>query len=256
MKYEIISYNVNGIRSATTKGMLDWKRSVNPDIICFQELKALPADLDLSLRSPEGYHAYFFPAEKKGYSGVAIFTKIEPHHVEYGFGMDAYDREGRVIRLDFEEFSLLNVYLPSGSSGDERQGFKEVFMDDFYKYIQNLLVSFPKLVICGDINICHKEIDIHNPKSNKDSSGFLPRERDWVTKFLGLGLHDTFRMYHEEPHRYSWWSYRFKSREQNKGWRIDYHFASDAIKENVVDSNILEDAKHSDHAPVYVKLLF
>ncbi len=256
MKYEIISYNVNGIRSATTKGMLDWKRSVDPDIVCFQELKAMPDDLGANLRSPEGYRTYWYPAEKKGYSGVAIFSKIEPLHVEYGCGMEQYDREGRVIRMDFPEFSLLNVYLPSGSSGEDRQAFKEVFMADFYSYIEELLKSYPRLVVCGDLNICHKPIDIHNPSGNKDSSGFLPHEREWLSQFMELGLNDSFRMYHPEPHRYSWWSFRANARGNNKGWRIDYHLISDAIKENVKDANIFEDAKHSDHAPIYVKLEF
>jgi exodeoxyribonuclease-3 len=256
MNYAIVSYNVNGIRSASTKGLLNWRTTVDPDILCFQELKAMPDDLEDGLRNPSGYHTFWNPAEKKGYSGVAVWSKIKPLHVEYGCGMEQYDREGRVIRLDFPEFSLLNVYLPSGSSGEERQAFKEQFMEDFYGYIEGLLQQFPKLVICGDINICHKPIDIHNPVSNKNSSGYLPHEREWVSKFMSLGLNDTFRMYHDEPHRYSWWSFRFKSREQNKGWRIDYHFASEAIKANVVDANILEDAKHSDHAPIYVKLAF
>lgn len=256
MQYAIVSYNVNGIRSATSKGLLSWKDTVDPDILCFQELKANPEDLDDGLRNPAGYHAFWNPAAKKGYSGVAIWSKIKPLHVEYGCGIDDYDREGRVIRMDFPEFSLLNVYLPSGSSGDERQGFKEKFMAEFHTYIEGLLTRFPKLVICGDINICHQPIDIHNPTSNKNSSGFLPHERDWVTKFMGLGLHDTFRLHHSEPHRYSWWSFRFKSRDQNKGWRIDYHFASEGIKANVVDANIFEDAKHSDHAPIFLKLQF
>jgi exodeoxyribonuclease III len=256
MSYSVVSYNVNGIRSATTKGMITWKQSMNPDIICFQELKALPDDLEPGLRNPEGYISYWNPAEKKGYSGVAVFTKKEPLHVEYGCGIEKYDREGRVIRLDFPEFSLLNVYLPSGSSGEERQAFKEEFMADFHDYIDGLLARFPKLLICGDINICHQPIDIHNPVSNKNSSGFLPHEREWLSKFMGLGLHDTFRMYHPEPDRYSWWSFRGGSRERNKGWRIDYHLVSDAIKENVKGANIFEDAKHSDHAPIYVKLEF
>ena len=256
MHYSIISYNVNGIRSATSKGLLDWKRSVNPDIICFQELKANQEDLEAVLRNPEGYFTYFNSAEKKGYSGVAVFTKMNPLHVEIGCGIEKYDREGRMIRLDFPEFSLLNVYLPSGSSGEDRQGFKEEFMDDFYTYIEGLLLSHPKLVICGDINICHQPIDIHNPVSNKNSSGFLPHERAWLSKFIDLGFVDTFRMFHPEPHRYSWWSFRGGSRERNKGWRIDYHFASEAIKEFVKDANIFEDAKHSDHAPIYIKLEF
>lgn len=256
MNYAIVSYNVNGIRSANTKGLLNWKSTIDPDILCFQELKAMPDDLEDGLRNPAGYYTFWNPAEKKGYSGVAVWSKIKPLHVEYGCGMEQYDREGRVIRLDFPEFSLLNVYLPSGSSGEERQAFKEQFMGDFYGYIEGLLQQFPRLVISGDINICHQPIDIHNPVSNKNSSGYLPHEREWVSRFMSLGLNDTFRMYHDEPHRYSWWSFRFKSREQNKGWRIDYHFASEAIKANVVDANILEEAKHSDHAPIYVKLAF
>lgn len=256
MDYSIISYNVNGIRSAANKGLLDWMGGVNPDIICFQELKALPTDLEPALHSPAGYTSYWFPAEKKGYSGVAIFTKVAPVNVTYGCGIEKYDREGRVLRLDFPEFSLLNVYLPSGSSGEERQAFKEVFMDDFYNYIAELLKEVPKLVICGDINICHQPIDIHNPVSNKNSSGFLPHERAWVTKFLELGFRDSYRMFHSEPHQYSWWSFRFKSREQNKGWRIDYHFVAEALAANVKDANIFQDAVHSDHAPVHVKLQF
>ena len=256
MEYSIISYNVNGIRSAASKGLLEWMGEVNPDIICFQELKALPTDLDSSLHSPNGYKSYWFPEEKKGYSGVAIYSKLEPLNVSYGCGMEQYDREGRVIRLDFPEFSLLNVYLPSGSSGEERQGFKEIFMEDFYGYISELLKTIPRLVICGDINICHKEIDIHNPVSNKNSSGFLPHERVWLTKFLELGFRDSYRMFHSEPHQYSWWSFRFKSREQNKGWRIDYHFVAEALAANVVDANIFQDAVHSDHAPIHVKLKF
>lgn len=256
MQYRIVSYNVNGIRSAASKGLLDWRATVDPDILCFQELKALPEDLSDELRNPAGYKTYWFPAEKKGYSGVATFSKVEPLHVEYGSGMEQYDREGRFIRLDFPEFSLLNVYVPSGSSGEERQGFKEQFMADFYDYVQGLLQTHPRLVICGDVNICHKPIDIHNPSGNKNSSGFLPHEREWLSKFMDLGLHDTFRMHHDEPHRYSWWSFRFNSRAQNKGWRIDYHLASTPLVENVKDANIFEDAKHSDHAPIYLELGF
>ena len=256
MKYSIVSYNVNGIRSAASKGLLNWLPSVDPDLICFQELKALPEDLDPGLKNPDGYQSYWFPAQKKGYSGVAIFSKVAPLHVEYGCGIEEYDMEGRVIRLDFPEFSLLNVYLPSGSSGEDRQAFKEKFMADFHRYIKDLLAKFPRLVICGDINICHKEIDIHNPVSNKNSSGFLPHEREWLTSFLSLGLKDSYRMVHPEPHQYSWWSFRFKSREQNKGWRIDYHFVSDAIADKVVDANIFQEAVHSDHAPIHVVLDF
>jgi exodeoxyribonuclease III len=256
MDYKVISYNVNGIRSAGNKGLWNWKKSIDPDIICFQELKAMPEDLDEDIRNPEGYKSYWFPAEKKGYSGVAVYSKVEPIHVEYGCGIEAYDREGRVIRLDFSEFSLLNVYLPSGSSGDERQAFKETFMAEFKEYIADLLTKFPKLLLCGDLNICHKEIDIHNPVSNKTSSGFLPHEREWLSSFMNVGLNDTFRMHHPEPDRYSWWSFRAGSRARNKGWRIDYHLASDAIRDAVVDADIFDEAVHSDHAPIMVRLKF
>lgn len=256
MSYSIISYNVNGIRSAANKGLLGWLNTADPDIVCFQELKALPTDLDAGLRNPSGYKTFWFPAEKKGYSGVAVFTKKDPVNVVYGCDHPEYDREGRMLRLDFPEFSLLNVYVPSGSSGEERQGFKEVFMDFFYGYAQTLLKEVPRLVICGDINICHKEIDIHNPVSNKNSSGFLPHERAWLSKFMDLGFRDSFRMRNPDPHQYSWWSFRFKSREQNKGWRIDYHLVAESLAENIADASIFQDAVHSDHAPIYLKLQF
>jgi exodeoxyribonuclease III len=256
VKYSIVSYNVNGIRSAASKGLLEWMSSKDLDLICFQELKALPTDLDQGLRCPDGYVSYWFPAEKKGYSGVAVYSKVEPIHVAYGCGMEPYDREGRVIRLDFPEFSLLNVYLPSGSSGEERQVFKEQFMADFYAYVERLMKEIPRLVICGDMNICHQPIDIHNPVSNKNSSGFLPHEREWLSKFICLGFVDSFRHFHPAPGAYSWWSFRFNSRAQNKGWRIDYHLVSELIADKIADADIFQDAVHSDHAPVFLKLEF
>lgn len=256
MKQKIISYNVNGIRSAANKGLLDWMVGVNPDIVCFQEIKANYQDLEESLLKPKGYTAYWNSAEKKGYSGVAVYSKRKPVHVEYGCGIERYDREGRIIRLDFQEFSLMNVYLPSGSSGDERQAFKEEFMDEFYEYVEDLLTKHPKLIICGDLNICHLEIDIHNPVSNKNSSGFLPHERSWLSKLMKLGLIDTFRMFHPEPDRYSWWSFRAASRKRNKGWRIDYHLVAKELRENIVGGDILQDAVHSDHAPLLLELKF
>jgi len=256
MPHSIISYNVNGIRSAVNKGLLNFLKEKDPDIICFQELKAHPDDLEKALREPEGYQTYWHTAAKKGYSGVAVFSKQVPLHVEYGCGMEEYDREGRIIRLDFPEFSLLNVYLPSGSSGEERQGFKEIFMDKFYEYVKNLMVHHPRLVICGDLNICHQEIDIHNPVSNKNSSGFLLHERAWLTKFMQLGFIDSYRLHHPEPHQYSWWSFRFNSRAQNKGWRIDYQLVSEPLRSHIADANIYQDAIHSDHAAVQLLLEF
>lgn len=256
MKQSIISYNVNGIRSAEKKGLLNWLASVDPDIVCFQELKANPEDLESALLDPAGYSSYWFPAEKKGYSGVGVYSKRKPLNVTYGCGIEQYDREGRIIRLDFEEFSIMNVYLPSGSSGEDRQSFKEVFMDDFYEYVQGILEDYPNLVICGDLNICHREIDIHNPVSNKNSSGFLPHERAWLSKFMELGLLDSFRMFHPEPDRYSWWSFRAGSRQRNKGWRIDYHLVGESLKGKIVGGDILQDAVHSDHAPILLNLEF
>ncbi|MEO0473708.1 MAG: exodeoxyribonuclease III, partial [Bacteroidota bacterium] len=219
---KIISYNVNGIRAASRKGLYDWLQAESPDVLCIQETKAQPEQLDESILKPEGYHAYFHSAEKKGYSGVAILTKEEPKHVEYGSGMDRYDAEGRILRADFEDYSIISVYIPSGSSGDHRQAIKEDFLKDFYQYIAELKKSFPRLIISGDYNICHKEIDIHDPVRNKKNSGFLPHEREWVTKFIDMGFVDSFRTFNQDPHHYSWWSYRANARANNKGWRIDY----------------------------------
>lgn len=256
MKKSIVSYNVNGIRSAQRKGLLEWMETVDPDCICFQELKARPEDLDEELLNVKGYHQHWHSAEKKGYSGVAIWCKEKPVHVEIGCGIERYDREGRIIRVDFEEYSLMNIYLPSGTTGGERQVFKEEFLDDFYDYIQDLIKAYPKLVICGDYNIAHTEIDIHNPVANKKSSGFLPHERAWVTKFLDSGFRDSFRMFNSEPDQYSWWSFRAASRARNKGWRIDYHLISEALAGNCRDHIIHNDAVHSDHAPLELMLEF
>jgi exodeoxyribonuclease-3 len=244
----ILSYNLNGIRSAAKKGLLDFLREVNPDVVCFQELKAQPDDLDDELLHPEGYHCYWHPAEKKGYSGVAIWSKEQPLHVETGSGMEEYDREGRIIRVDFEKFSVMDVYFPSGTTGEERQGFKDVFLVDFLKYAKGIVREHPNLVICGDYNIAHQEIDIHNPVSNKNSSGFLPHERAWMTEFLEAGFVDSFRIHHPEPDQYSWWSFRAGSRDRNKGWRIDYHMITPPLVAHCRESRIYQDAVHSDHA--------
>ncbi len=249
---KIISYNVNGIRAAINKGLIEWLKDENPDIVCIQELKAMQDQVDITPLKELGYEIYWHSAVKKGYSGVAIFSKIPAKHVEYGCGIEKYDFEGRVIRADFDDFSLLSVYHPSGSSGDERQDFKMEWLKDFYTYIENLKKSFPNLILSGDLNICHKEIDIHNPKSNAKSSGFLPEERAWVDHFLELGFIDSYRIFHPEPGAYTWWSYRFNSRAKNLGWRIDYHFATNTIKERIKDADILNSAEHSDHCPVSI----
>ena len=254
---KIITYNVNGIRAALSKNWLDWLKATQADVVCLQEIKASPDQLvDLHLLEELGYQHYWYPAEKKGYSGTAIFTKITPKHVEYGCGLPNYDREGRVIRADFEHCSVLSTYFPSGSSGDERQAFKYQFLSDFQLYINDLKTSIPNLVICGDYNICHKPIDIHNPKSNVNSSGFLPEEREWMENFIQSGFVDSFRHFNEEPHHYTWWSYRAGARSKNLGWRIDYTLVSESLKLNLKRAAILPDAKHSDHCPVLVELAF
>jgi exodeoxyribonuclease-3 len=201
-----------------------------------------------------GYMCYTFPAVKKGYSGVAILTKVKPDNVVKGCGIKAYDEEGRNIRIDIGDLSIMSVYIPSGTTGDDRQAVKMKYLDDFYQFIIGLEKERPRLLICGDYNICHKEIDIHNPVANKDTSGFKPEERAWMSKYFDAGFIDTFRQFNTEPHQYSWWSFRANSRANNKGWRIDYIAASKDLKKNLIEAKMFQDAKHSDHCPVYLKL--
>jgi exodeoxyribonuclease-3 len=251
----IISYNVNGIRAAIKKGFLDWLKTNPADVVCVQETKAAQGDVDVKQLETLGYHHYWLSAQKKGYSGVAVFTKIKPDQVEYGNGHGPSDDEGRVIQLDFKDVRLINAYFPSGTSGGERQDFKYKWLDEFGAWVKKLRKKHPKLILCGDYNIAHKEIDIHDPKGNKNSSGFLPQEREWMTKFLESGWTDSFREFHPEPHRYSWWSQRFPSvRLNNKGWRIDYITTTEPLKKNLKDADIFPDIKHSDHCPVYLDI--
>ncbi len=251
----IISYNVNGIRAALKKGFIDWLKTNPADIICLQETKATKDDVDVKLLEALGFHHHWFSAEKKGYSGVAVFTKIKPDNVCIGCDIPLSDAEGRVIQLDFGDIRLINAYFPSGTSGDLRQQFKYEWLDEFHTYLAKLRKINPKIILCGDYNIAHQEIDIHDPKGNKNSSGFLPQEREWMTKFLGSGWIDTFRVFHSEPHRYSWWSQRFPSvRLNNKGWRIDYITVTEPLKSQLVDADIFPDVKHSDHCPIYLEI--
>jgi exodeoxyribonuclease III len=251
---KILTYNVNGIRSAMSKGFVDWLKATNADMICLQEVKAEIDQIDRTIFEDLGYHLYWFSAQKKGYSGVAIFTKVVPKHIEYGCGLAAYDFEGRILRTDFDDFSLMSVYMPSGSSGEERQGFKMQFLDDFQVYISDLIKTVPNLIISGDYNICHQGIDIHNPKSNANSSGFLPEEREWLGSFLENGFTDTFRHFNPEPHHYTWWSFRAGARQKNLGWRIDYHCATQTMNNRLKRAAILPEAKHSDHCPVLLEI--
>ncbi|AMM50888.1 exodeoxyribonuclease III [Rufibacter sp. DG15C] len=251
---KIISYNVNGIRSALSKGFADWVKAANPDVLCLQEIKADETKFDKAIWEELGYHVYIHPAQKKGYSGVALLSKQEPKSVCIGCGIEHYDQEGRVIRADFDGYSVLNVYMPSGSSGEHRQAFKIQWLQDFQQYIQTLKHTVPGLVICGDYNICHQAIDIHNPKSNANSSGFLPEERNWFSNFLQYGFIDSFRHFNTEPHQYTWWSYRANVRSKNLGWRIDYLLVSEHLKPHMKRAAILPEAKHSDHCPVLLEM--
>ncbi|MBL4752130.1 MAG: exodeoxyribonuclease III [Flavobacteriales bacterium] len=250
----IISYNVNGVRAALKKGFIEWINACKPDILCLQETKALKEQVDTDQFEEAGYHHYWHSAEKKGYSGVAILCKEEPDHVEYGCKIGDNDREGRVLRVDFGDTSIISVYMPSGSSGDLRQAFKMEWLADFEAYIKELRRERPKLIISGDYNICHKPIDIHNPISNKNSSGFLPEERDWIDGFMKTGMVDSFRHFNQDPHHYSWWTYRQQARERNLGWRIDYNLVSQPLAGSMKAARILSEAKHSDHCPVYLEI--
>ena len=251
---KILSYNVNGIRAAISKGFLEWLQAANPDVICLQEIKAVEEQIPKLEIEAAGYpYQYYFPAEKKGYSGVAILSKTKPENVVFGTGIDYMDKEGRNLRADFKDFSVMSLYLPSGTNS-ERLGYKFQYMDDFQNYIDALKTNFPNLIICGDYNICHQAIDIHDPVRNAKVSGFLPEERAWLDTFLKNGFVDTFRMLNPEPHNYSWWSYRANARNNNKGWRIDYHLATEPMKERIKRAYILPEAKHSDHCPIAVEI--
>ena len=250
---KILSYNINGIRAALKKNLLNWIKDYDPDIVCFQEIKANEDQFDKSLFSDLGYYNYWFSAQKKGYSGVGIITKIKPENVTYGTGIDYMDFEGRNLRVDFKKFSVMSLYLPSGTNIN-RLNFKFQYMDDFKTYINNLKFKVPNLIVGGDFNICHKAIDIHDPIRNAKVSGFLPEDRDWIDNFIKDGFIDSFRIFNNSPHNYSWWSYRANSRNNNKGWRIDYLLAVEKLKKNITQSYILNDVVHSDHCPIGLNL--
>lgn len=251
---KIISYNVNGIRAALNKGFIKWLKSANPDVICLQEIKAMEEQLDVSVFEEAGYkYHYWFSAQKKGYSGVAILCKTKPNHVEYGTGIASMDYEGRNLRVDYDHFSIMSLYLPSGTN-DARLQHKLDYMDMFQVYIDELKVKIPNLIILGDYNICHEEIDIHNPKGLSNVSGFLPVEREWIGDFMNSGFIDSFRHFNKDPDHYTWWSYRANSRARNKGWRLDYALVSAPLQEKLKRSVILSDAVHSDHCPILLEI--
>ncbi len=250
----LLSWNVNGIRAVKGKGFLEWFYKDSPDILCLQETKAQPYQLDADLKEPAGYHAYWNYPERKGYSGVATFTKKEPHDVTYDFGNTSIDIEGRVIISEYPEFTLMNIYFPNGKMGPERLEYKMTFYDVFLEYADSLKAGGKKLVICGDVNTAHKEIDLARPKENSKISGFLPEERAWMDKFVAHGYVDTFRHFNKEPEQYSWWDFKSRARERNVGWRIDYFFVSENLLPSVSSAFIMPDVMGSDHCPVGIVL--
>lgn len=251
---KIISYNVNGIRAAFNKDFISWLDSADADVVCFQELKATEEQIDKDSLEKAGYHCFWNPAQRKGYSGVGIISKTKPNTVTYGMGIEKYDVEGRVIKADFDDVSVISVYVPSASN-IERLDYKLDFCKDFSIYIQELQKEIPNLIICGDFNICHEAIDIHDPVRLKNVSGFLPIEREWMTNFMNdCQLIDSFRFFNDQPNNYTWWSYRQNARAKNLGWRLDYHFATYPLKERLKRSVILNEAFHSDHCPILLEI--
>ncbi len=251
---KIVSYNINGIRAAMKKGLVEWLKECNPDVVCFQEIKANADQFEVELFEDLGYHCFWNSAEKKGYSGVALLSKQKPSKVQIGFGNELYDKEGRVIIADIGDISQVSVYIPSGSSGDIRQDFKMEFLDFFYDFIDSLKKEKRNLIISGDYNICHQAIDIHDPIRNTKNSGFLPEEREWFSDFLNNDMVDSFRYLNENIVKYSWWTYRARARENNKGWRIDYNIVTKSLEDRIKKAEIWNDVVHSDHCPVFLDL--
>jgi exodeoxyribonuclease-3 len=251
----IFSWNVNGLRAVARKGFLDWLAEESPDVVCLQEVKAREVDVDDSLVCPEGYHAYWNSAERKGYSGVLTYTKKKPDNIFRGMGIERFDIEGRIVRLEFPEFDLLNVYFPNGTSGDERLQYKMDFYQAFLNHCQSLRAKGKKLIVTGDVNTAHKAIDLKNAKANEKNSGFLPIEREWMDRFVAHGYVDTFRLFHPEPDHYTWWTYRANARPRNIGWRIDYFFVTEDMVDQVQDAFIHPHVMGSDHCPLGLEIL-
>src|SRR3989304_1135084 len=248
-KLRLLSWNVNGIRAIQKKGFLDWFKEESPDILCLQETKAHPDQLDDALKNIDGYQSYFSSAEKKGYSGVVTYTKIKPLSFQQGIGIEKFDSEGRIIVTEFKEFVLFNIYFPNGKASEERLQYKMDFYEVFLKYLKKLKKAGKKISICGDVNTAHKEIDIARPKENEKISGFLPEEREWIDKLLKAGFIDTFRVFNDQPDNYTWWDMMTRARERNVGWGIDYFFISENLKDNLKSAFILPDVMGSDHCP-------
>jgi exodeoxyribonuclease-3 len=253
-KIRILSWNVNGIRAVHKKGFLDWLSREKPDILCIQETKAQEEQLPSDLKNVQDYHIYFSSAERKGYSGVAIYTRIKPESIKTGFGIEKFDNEGRIQIIDYKNFILFNIYFPNGKASRERLKYKMDFYDAFLVYVDKLKSKGKKLIICGDVNTAHKEIDLARPKENQKISGFLPEERAWIDKFINHGYIDTFRMFNQKPGHYTWWDLKSKAKERNVGWRIDYFYVSENLKQNVKSSEILSGVMGSDHCPISLEI--
>ncbi len=251
---KIYSWNLNGIRAAKKKGFLTWVNETSPDILCLQETRIQPEQLTDDLTNLNNYHSYFHSGERKGYSGVALYSKKEPLNVEYGMGIKKFDREGRVLTAEYDDFIILSIYFPNGRSRSERLEYKLDFHQAILDYCEKLKSRGKGLIISGDYNIAHHEIDLHSPENNVKKSGFLPIERRWVDKFIKHGYIDTYRQFHPEEIKYSWWSYRTRARSRNAGWRIDYHFISEDLVKQVISADILTDVMGSDHCPIFLEL--
>ena len=252
---KLYSWNVNGIRAAEKKGFLNWLDEVQPDILCVQETKAKIDQLGSSLIEDHGYHTYWHSGIKKGYSGVATFCKKEPLYIQEGLGIEKYDNEGRVLITEHENFLLYNIYFPNGQKDEIRLQYKLDFYDDLLEIIDDQVASGNNVIVAGDWNTAHKEIDLANPKANANYSGFLPVERAQLDTYVNHGYVDSFRLFHDEPDRYSWWTYRFGARQRNIGWRIDYFFTNQEFADNISDADIHEDVMGSDHCPVSIELV-
>ncbi len=250
----LLSWNVNGIRAVQKKGFLDWFTQASPDILCLQETKASPDQLTSGLTDVEGYTSYFSSPERKGYSGVALYTRPKPEKLSYGFGNDRFDKEGRCTIADYGAFVLVNVYFPNGRSSSERLAYKMEFYDTFLEYIDGIRKGGRSVVFCGDVNTAHKAIDLSRPKENEKTSGFLPEERSWVDKLIAHGYVDTFRMFDDRPGQYSYWDMMSRARDRNVGWRIDYFFVDEGFAERVKGAFILPDVMGSDHCPVGIDI--
>lgn len=251
---KLVSWNVNGIRACAKDGLVNWMQSEKPDVLCLQEIKATPEQLEPELRDPKGYLSIWNPAKKPGYSGTALFTKKEPHSVEYGLGIPKFDQEGRVLIVKFKDYTLVNSYFPNSQRDHARLPFKLEFCKAFAKKINSMRDSGENVVLCADWNIAHKEIDLKNPKTNVKNAGFLPEERAWMDQFIQMGYIDTFRHFNQDGGHYTWWSYRPGVREKNIGWRLDYFMTNHEHKDRLKKSYHRNDVFGSDHCPVVLEL--